>query len=331
MISNPPASTAAVRQTFSNAAVTVTVGTTVLAQTGTLSAARAITFPAASAYAEGTGFAVVDESGTITSTNKLTCTRAGSDTINGGATVDLITPYASPFFRSDGVSKWTMDVQGVTRGGTGSTDGSIAGTTTLTLASGGTNQPIVLVPIGSGTLQLRNGTTAQTLYVFGTFTDESNYERLAITATGITHQKAGTGNAQNIVLQSSYGGRISIGGSIQLAADTNPNGDNQYDLGTIGSGWRKLVFASTTTAAGTTGAQTINKTRGTVRFAAGASSLVVTNSLVSAASKIRAFPVSAFDATAINFTCSAASGSFTITANAAATAETEVCFDVVIY
>jgi hypothetical protein len=56
------------RQTFSNANVTVTVGTTQLAQTGTMSAARTVTFPAASAYTNGTGFYVIDESGTLTTT-----------------------------------------------------------------------------------------------------------------------------------------------------------------------------------------------------------------------------------------------------------------------
>lgn len=91
-----------------------------------------------------------------------------------------------------------------------------------------------------------------------------------------------------------------------------------------------FLVNNTVTVSGTTGAQTINKPRGTVRFAAGASTLVVTDSLVASTSKLRAFPVGAFDATATDFTCTAASGSFTITANAAATAETEVAFDLFI-
>lgn len=93
---------------------------------------------------------------------------------------------------------------------------------------------------------------------------------------------------------------------------------------------KRVYRENTVTAAGQTGAKTINKQVGTVRFAAGTSTLVVTNSLVGTASKVIARPIGAFDATATAFTCTAASGSFTITANGAATAETEVIFDVMI-
>lgn len=91
-----------------------------------------------------------------------------------------------------------------------------------------------------------------------------------------------------------------------------------------------LNVASTVTSAGNTGTQTINKARGTVRFAAGADTLVVTNNLVTSTSKIIARGIGAFDTTATNFQCTAANGSFTIRANAAAFAETEVAFDLLI-
>jgi len=84
----------------------------------------------------------------------------------------------------------------------------------------------------------------------------------------------------------------------------------------------------TVIAGGTTGAQTINKPAGTVNFAAAASSLVVTNSLVTTSSIILA-TVGTSDATMKSVVAVAAAGSFTLTANAAATAETRVNWAVI--
>lgn len=81
----------------------------------------------------------------------------------------------------------------------------------------------------------------------------------------------------------------------------------------------------TVTAGGTTGAQTINKMAGTVNFAGGASSLVVTNSLVDASSIVFCV-VRTNDATATIKNVVPAAGSFTITLTAAATGETSVGF-----
>lgn len=87
-------------------------------------------------------------------------------------------------------------------------------------------------------------------------------------------------------------------------------------------------FATTNTATGTTGAQTINKASGTVNFAATATSLVVTNSLVTTSSIILAV-VRTNDTTAVIKNVVPGSGSFTIILNAAATAETSVGFFVI--
>lgn len=89
-----------------------------------------------------------------------------------------------------------------------------------------------------------------------------------------------------------------------------------------------MQFAKTVTAAGTTGAQTINKTAGTVNFAAAATSLVVTNSLVTANSII-VCTVGTNDTTMKSVSAVAGAGSFTLYANAAATAETRVNFIVI--
>lgn len=86
------------------------------------------------------------------------------------------------------------------------------------------------------------------------------------------------------------------------------------------------TFLRTITAAATTGAQTINKPAGTVNFAAWASSLVVTNSLVTANSIVLCTIRAADSSFTFIKSVVCAAGSFTITANAAANAETSVWF-----
>ena len=79
------------------------------------------------------------------------------------------------------------------------------------------------------------------------------------------------------------------------------------------------------TISATTGAQTIDKTSGSVILAIGATSLMVTNALVTTSSIILA-TVASNDATTKTVAIVAAAGSFTIYANAAATAATRVNF-----
>ncbi len=88
------------------------------------------------------------------------------------------------------------------------------------------------------------------------------------------------------------------------------------------------VYDQTITAGGTTGAQTINKPAGTVNFAAAATTLVVTNSLVTTSSTIYC-SVRTNDTTAFIKNVIPAAGSFTIRLEAAATAETSVGFFVI--
>lgn len=81
----------------------------------------------------------------------------------------------------------------------------------------------------------------------------------------------------------------------------------------------------TITAAATTGNQTINKPAGTVNFAAGATTLTVTNSTVSATSIIFC-TIQNQDTTATSCFVTKGAGSFQVRLNAAATAETSVGF-----
>ncbi len=86
-----------------------------------------------------------------------------------------------------------------------------------------------------------------------------------------------------------------------------------------------IDLGGTLTLKGITGAQTINKLAGSVNFAAGATTLVVTNSFVDEESLVFA-AVRSNDATALIKNIIPAAGSFTIRLNAAATAETSVGF-----
>ena len=90
----------------------------------------------------------------------------------------------------------------------------------------------------------------------------------------------------------------------------------------------RIAFLATNTAAGTTGAQTINRPSGTVNFAAGATSLVVTNSLCTTSSIVFAV-VRTNDTTADIKNVVPDAGSFTINLTAAATAETSVGFFII--
>ena len=90
----------------------------------------------------------------------------------------------------------------------------------------------------------------------------------------------------------------------------------------------KITYWATNTAAGTTGAQTINRPSGTVNFAAGTSSLVVTNSLCTTSSIVLPV-VRTNDATATIKNVVPGAGSFTINLGAAATAETSVGFFII--
>jgi len=108
------------------------------------------------------------------------------------------------------------------------------------------------------------------------------------------------------------------------AGSFQPDTTGTTDLGGT-NGWKQLFIDSTITAGGTTGAQTINKSAGSVNFAAAATSLVVTSNKVTTSSIVMC-TVATNDTTLKSVQCVAAAGSFTMFANAAATAETRVNF-----
>jgi len=98
-------------------------------------------------------------------------------------------------------------------------------------------------------------------------------------------------------------------------------------LGSATRRFSQTFLDRTYVAAGTTGAQTIDKPEGSVNFATGAISLVVTNSRVTASSIVFA-QVATVDATAKTAVVVTAAGSFTLYLNAAASGELRVHFKV---
>lgn len=187
--------------------------------------------------------------------------------------------------------------------------------------------------VGNGTLAVGISDTTVVASSYGsassvaTFTVNSKGQltvagsvAIAIAATQITSgtlsvARGGTGLATLTANRIPYGNNTA---AFQSSANLT------YD-GSIFTAKANIVVDKTITAAGTTGNQTINQTSGSVNFAIAATSLVVTNSLVTTSSVILA-TVASNDATVKSVQAVAAAGSFTLYANAAATAETRVNF-----
>lgn len=95
----------------------------VIGTTAAFTVSRTWTLPAASAVNPGAAVTVADVAGVATSTHPLTIQKAGSDTVNGGTSVQLVSAYSGVVLVSDGVSKWTAGAAlplAVASGGTGS-------------------------------------------------------------------------------------------------------------------------------------------------------------------------------------------------------------------
>lgn len=173
----------------------------------------------------------------------------------------------------------------------------------------GSASDVVLAWDAAGTLAHRNGAAAQGVRVYNTFTDASNYERGVFDWTSqvntltIGTAAAGTGVIRNVV--------ISVAGSSYIfsSGDFRPPSNGAINLGSSTLRWQKLYIDYTNT--GTVGAVTINKAAGRVNIAAAGTSVVVTNSLVTAASHVLAVMSSA-DTTGRVISVVPAAGSFTI-------------------
>lgn len=205
--------------------------------------------------------------------------------------------------------------------GTGYTLNTLTAGTGLTVtnAAGSITPRITNTTVTAGSYGSASSVTTLTVNAQGQLTVAGSVA-IAISATQITSgtlsvARGGTGLATLTANRIPYGNGTA---AFQSSANLTYNGS-------IFTAKADIVVDKTITAPGTTGAQTINKTTGSVNFAAAAASLVVTNSLVTTASIILA-TVATNDATMNSVLAVAAAGSFTLFANAAATAETRVNF-----
>lgn len=114
---------------------------------------------------------------------------------------------------------------------------------------------------------------------------------------------------------------VNLGTNTVDALSVQDNGSAVFSIGDGGN----MKLDRTITGAGTTGNQTINKLSGTVNFAAAATSLTVTNSLVTTSSIVYAV-LRTNDSTCRLATVVPGSGSFVINMTAGCNAETSVGF-----
>lgn len=176
----------------------------------------------------------------------------------------------------------------------------------------------------ANTLALKNGTTAQELRIYGTTTG-SKYLILKHDGTD-AYLSASSGQILYVDLTNVF--RIKINSNIRAEFGQGyfgPGSNGGITLGSGDTGFGALFLDYTNTA--TIGAVTINKASGRVRIAAAGTSVVVTNSLVTAATHVFAVASTA-DATARVTSVVPAAGSFTIN-TVAVTAETTFDFLVI--
>jgi len=156
------------RTAVSNADYTILATDKVVAQIGTMSAARIFSLPTAALYPAGEELIIVDQSGTVTSSNKITVSRASADTIDGATSVDILFAYGFLKLISDGVSKWKIS------------SSSIATTTVA-----GTVELATNAELAAGTDTTRAPTAAAIASLFGASSlSNDSYTRIPVKVSG---------------------------------------------------------------------------------------------------------------------------------------------------
>jgi hypothetical protein len=114
----------------------------------------------------------------------------------------------------------------------------------------GASADVFLGRDAANTLALRNGTSAQRLNVYNTYTDASNYELgfLAFSSNNfiIGAGSAGTGTARPIMFQTTGSNRWQVDTSGHFLAVT----DNTYDIGASGANRPRNVYVAASVVAG---------------------------------------------------------------------------------
>lgn len=229
--------------------------------------------------------------------------------------------------------RWASNVMhvGVTKNGTGT-----ARVMSLDFGDGSTSA--ISIPAASGAISfggavtLPNGAAGNSTLRFagsdvGFYNGTSGF--VGVTGTGVARILLGGSFGQIGLLLNSNNYGLYIGDSLDVGISRVSAGLIEINNGTASTyrdlKLRQLYPDQTITAGGTTGNQTINKAAGTVNFAASATSLTVTDSLVTTSSTIYTMPRTN-DATCTVKNVVPSAGSFVITMTAGCTAETSVGF-----
>lgn len=215
--------------------------------------------------------------------------------------------------------------------GNGSTIGSLT-----TGSAGGVSGSLALSGATSGTVNITVSSTPANWTFTVPDNDGASGQFLQTDGAGVTSWQtvaAGTTiNTTDNVLPKRQNASAFVdslvsddGTDITVSGTVLPATTGTLDLGSAAAAYRQLFVDATITTGGTTGNQTIDKSAGAVNFAAAATSLVVTSNKATTSSVIIC-TVATNDTTLKSVACVAAAGSFTMFANAAATAETRVNF-----
>lgn len=266
------------RSTFSNTNYTVLSTDRYVGQTGTMTAPRVVTLPLANSVNPGQRLIIADESGTVTTTNLITVTAAGADTIDGTATKTIRSGYGEADLTSNGVNMWFRPVTGIGAGGTGlsttPTNGQllIGNTTTNSYSQNTiTAGPGITVTNGAGTIQINNssigvGTLAPGIVSDGvdgdavisvntTLTRDMDYNSLTVNA-GVNLNSGGFCIFSKTFISVAATGLITRNGNAGgNAATSNAGAAGGAIAGvTTGSGNAGAAGGAGTTAAGGSGA-----------------------------------------------------------------------------
>lgn len=198
--------------------------------TATLTTPRTWSLPAASSVPGGTRISVNDEAGGVSSTNTLTFTATGADTINGASSFVLDAPFTSIVFRSNGSNAWSAGL--VPRNGMAPRIGAA-----LSVVGRGANSTGAVADITAGTsgyVLRRSGTTL----AFGQI-DDTSVANGAITTAKLADQGVTLGKLDANVVQGlckswlSFNGTgtVSIRDSFNVTSIVD-NGAGDYSINT---------------------------------------------------------------------------------------------------
>lgn len=221
----------------------------------------------------------------------------------------------------------------------GTIDGAVIGGSTPAAITGTTinaTTGFVTGAAGAGTVTIGASNGANAGWIFGNAASVASGAAgfgyvwaTSITPTNANYSLASSGSATNVNAGTTVALVIANASKAILNASTfSPFTNALIGLGSANVGWKQVFMDFTNT--GTVGSVTINKPSGRVNLAAAGTTLTLTNSLITAASKVFLQMASApGNAVAVSWVVVPAAGSAVITCTPAVTNQTAIDFFVV--